>query len=472
MFYLLLFIAMCLAFRAGRVPMRVAAFAAVCLWGAYESFYGLLQIIGLEPSFNPAFVLTGHFENPGPFGGFIAMTMAVSGGYLLRFWRRRRGFYRAALFGVAALNFTLGLLVLPASMSRAAWFALAAALLSVLLMDRKSREWIRRHRALCFSVAGLALVAVGGAFMMKRDSALGRLHIWRIEAMAIAQHPLGTGHGTALGTYGKVQEQFFQEHLPDVPESVVRVAGCPEFPFNEYLGIGMEAGVLGLVLSLAVMVGAIFMLVRRMDLMVPGLIAWAVFALASYPLSVPQTSVLLLVFLASAVPSRSLALSGNKSLGLRALAVAGAAVAVFVLSRPSRLEGGLVDRSAYREMYSRGYLLYQSGQHEESNEILAEGAGISSDPMFHVIMGRNSEALGDNDTAEGEYLTAWYMVPCRIYPLVRLMRLKIRCGDNAAAISIGEKIISMPVRDGHRNMLRLKEETAVSLDSLRNGNRR
>ena len=339
-------------------------------------------------------------------------------------------------------------------------------------MDRKSREWIRRHRALCFSVAGLALVAVGGAFMMKRDSALGRLHIWRIEAMAIAQHPLGTGHGTALGTYGKVQEQFFREHLPDVPESVVRVAGCPEFPFNEYLGIGMEAGVLGLVLSLAVMFGAIFMLVRRMDLMAPGLIAWAVFALASYPLSVPQTSVLLLVFLASAVPSRYRAASGWKCVCLRGLAVAGAAVAVFVLSRPSRLEGGLVDRSAYREMYNRGYLLYQSGQHEESNEILAEGAGISSDPMFHVIMGRNSEALGDNDTAEGEYLAAWYMVPCRIYPLVRLMRLKIRCGDNAAAISIGEKIISMPVRDGHRNMLRLKEETAVSLDSLRNGNRR
>ena len=123
-------------------------------------------------------------------------------------------------------------------------------------------------------------------------------------------------------------------------------------------------------------------------------------------------------------------------------------------------------------MYNRGYLLYQSGQHEESNEILAEGAGISSDPMFHVIMGRNSEAIGDAGAAEAEYLTAWYMVPCRIYPLVRLMRLKIRCGDNAAAISIGEKIISVPVRDGHRNMLRLKEETTVSLDSLRNGNHR
>ena len=224
--YLLLFIGLCLVFRFGRVPVRAVAFAAVCLWGAYEAAYGLLQILGLRPSLNPAFVLTGHFENPGPYGGFIAMTMAVSGAYLMRFWRRRRGFYRAVMFGIAVLNFTLGLLVLPASMSRAAWVALVASLLLSLLMDRRLRTWIHRHLLLCGVLAGLALIAVGGAFMMKRDSALGRLHIWRIEAIAISEHPLGTGPGTALGTYGKTQEQFFRERLHDVPESVVRVAGC------------------------------------------------------------------------------------------------------------------------------------------------------------------------------------------------------------------------------------------------------
>ena len=464
--YLLLFIGLCLVFRFGRVPVRAVAFAAVCLWGAYEAAYGLLQILGLRPSLNPAFVLTGHFENPGPYGGFIAMTMAVSGAYLMRFWRRRRGFYRAVMFGIAVLNFTLGLLVLPASMSRAAWVALAVSLLLSLLMDRRLRTWIHRHLLLCGVLAGLALIAVGGAFMMKRDSALGRLHIWRIEAIAISEHPLGTGPGTALGTYGKTQEQFFRERLHDVPESVVRVAGCPEFPFNEYLGIGMEFGVPGLVLSLIVMAWAIFVLVRRRDLMASGLIAWAVFALASYPLSVVQTSVLLLVFLASAVPSWNRAASGRKNICQRAIAVAGAAVALFTVMHPSRLEGGLMDRSAYRELYGRGYLLYQSGQYEESYEVLERGSQISSDPMFHVIMGRNSEALGDNVSAEDEYLTAWYMVPCRIYPLVRLMRLKIRCGDNAGAVLIGEKIVSMPVREGHRNMLRLKNEAAASLDSL------
>lgn len=456
-----------MVFRCGRVPVRAVAFAAVCLWGAYEAAYGLLQILGLRPSLNPAFVLTGHFENPGPYGGFIAMTMAVSGGYLLRFWRRRQGVYRAAMFSIAVLNLALGLLVLPASMSRAAWFALVMSLLLFLLMDRKLRTWIHRHLLLCGVLVGLALVAAGGAFLMKRDSALGRLHIWRIEAIAISEHPLGTGPGTALGTYGKTQESFFREHLHDVPDAVVRVAGCPEFPFNEYLGIGMEFGVPGLVLALALMGGAIFSLIRHRDLMAPGLVAWAVFAMASYPLSVAQTSVLLLVFLASAIPSRNSAASGWEGVCIRALAVAGAAVAIFMLMHPLRFEGGLVDRSAYREFYRRGYLLYQSGQYEESHEVLERGSEISSDPMFHVIMGRDSEALGEYETAEAEYRTAWYVVPCRIYPLVRLMRLKIRCGDNAGAIRIGEKIASMPVREGHRNMLRLKEESAVSLDSLK-----
>ncbi len=450
---------LCLASRVGRTPLRAAVFAAVCLWGAYEAVYGLMQISSLSPSRHAAFAMTGHFENPGPYGGFIAMTMAVSGAYLLRFWRRRRGLYRAVMFGLAVLNFTLGLLVLPASMSRAGWFALGAAGLYTAFSDKKIRRWMTSANWRIVLTAALSLGFVAGAFLLKSDSALGRLHIWRIEALAIAEHPLGTGSGTALGTYGKTQARFFREHLEDVPESVVRVAGCPEYPFNEYLGLGIEYGIPGLVLSLAVTAGAVIALSRRRDLMTPGLIAWAVFAMASYPLSVPQTSVLLLVFLASAVPFRKL----PRPFGLITAAGALALIAV-CLSRP---DGGLVDRSAYRELYGSGYLLYQTGSYEESLDVLERGAEISSDPMFHIIMGRDKEALGDFKAAGDEYLTAWHMVPCRLYPLVRLMRLKLRCGDNDEAIRIGERIMSMPVRDGHRNMLRLREETEASLDSLK-----
>ena len=59
------------------------------------------------------------------------------------------------------------------------------------------------------------------------------------------------------------------------------------------------------------------------------------------------------------------------------------------------------------------------------------------------------------------------MVPCRLYPLVRLMRMEIALGNDGDADRIGEKIVSMPVHGGHSLMRRLHDETVSSLDSLR-----
>lgn len=460
--YLLLFIALSLAFRYGRASLRALLFCLVYVWGAFEAFYGLLQLTPFVASRHPAFAMTGHFDNPGPFGGFVAMTMALAGAYLVRYRRRRKGLYRASLYCIAAVSFSLGVLVLPASMSRAGWLALAVAALYIVLSDRAIRAWLTSSRWRMPVAVSLSAALLAGAFLLKSDSALGRLHIWRVEALAIADNPLGSGPSTALGAYGAAQERFFRAHLEDVPEAVVRVAGCPEYPFNEYLGLGMEYGVAGLLLSIAIALVAIVLLSLRRELSAAGMIACAVFALASYPLSVTQTSVLLVVLLASAIPPCNV-----HSRAARAVACPLAAVLCVVAI--SHLDGrsGIIDRSAYRELYSRAYFLYQAGEYVQSNAVLSEGAAVSSDPMFRVIMGRNYEALGDAAGAEAEYLRAHYMVPCRIYPLVRLMRLTIRAGRDAEARAIGEKILSMPLSEGHGSMLKLRRETEASLDSLR-----
>ena len=51
----------------------------ISLWGIAEAGYGLLQVLGWRSSRHALYALTGHFQNPGPFGGFIACVMAVSG---------------------------------------------------------------------------------------------------------------------------------------------------------------------------------------------------------------------------------------------------------------------------------------------------------------------------------------------------------------------------------------------------------
>lgn len=459
---ILLFVALILLQRYGRDSLRSAVFACLCVWSSYEAVCALMQVAGLSASHHAAFAMTGNFSNPGPLGGFVAVSLAVSLSYLVKYRRRYKGWYRGTMYALAAVSAFLGFMVLPASLSRGAWLSLAVVLVEILWSEGLLRKFFAGRRWLILPVTLLVLLSVASVFYIKRDSAVGRIHIWHMELRAMAANPWGTGHGTALATYGKTQEEYFRAHLDEVPEVIVRVAGCPEYPFNEFLGTGMEYGWPGLMAALGVILGGTALLVRRRSIYAAGLVAWSVFALSSYPLSVPQTSVQLMVLLAAVVP----AYRDRRSRTFVPAAVAlGLLVATFIMR--DRADFTVSDRSGYRELYNSGYSLYQSGEHARSNEELGLGAAISSDPMFHVIMGRNYEALGEYGAAREEYIRAYYMVPCRLYPLVRLMRMEIALGNDGDADRIGEKIVSMPVHDGHSLMRRLHDETVSSLDSLR-----
>ena len=65
----------------------------------------------------------------------------------------------------------------------------------------------------------------------------------------------------------------------------------------------------------------------------------------------------------------------------------------------------------FRYLYDLGYSLHKVGRYNESDEVLRQGSRFSSDPLFHVIMGKNHEAVGRYEDAEGEYLKAYHMVP-------------------------------------------------------------
>lgn len=82
-----------------------------------------------------------------------------------------------------------------------------------------------------------------------------------MELRAIADKPLtGHGFGKSLGAYGDAQAEYFETE--ERGQERVRIAGCPEYAFNEYLRMGMEFGILGLLLSVAVIVLGTTMLCR------------------------------------------------------------------------------------------------------------------------------------------------------------------------------------------------------------------
>ena len=499
-----------LSIRDGRqFPYSFAwiVLVALCVWGVTEAACGLWQAIGRGVSRHALYAMTGHFSNPGPFGGFIACIMAVAFAWVYPSLREKPNgsSIKKVTEGIALIALAAGMLVLPASMSRTAWLGLAVAVAVTLLGDDGARGWVRRHRFVIPLGAVVVAALMAGAFLLKRDSAVGRLHIWDIEARAVMARPLfGAGPGLGLGAYGDAQAAFFRDRLPDpatadsndshfsrlpaILRTRVQAAGCPEYPFNEFLGIGMETGLPGLLLALSAAVLALLSLFRRRNPFAAGLLCWVVFALASYPLSLPQLCILLVVFLAeSASPyekrnfrSETCASSQSepKTAGITILsALLGLVLCVMswqlgdgrrsVWPEALRAKSTELQRSVdYRRLYADGHALFQAGRFAESLELLRLGALLSSDPMFDIIIGRDYEALGDFDKARDAYLRAHYMVPGRLYPLVRLMRLQVRSGQDTQALQTARTLLDLPVNPRHRTMQRLHDEAEATRDSL------
>ena len=250
----------------------------------YETSLGLLQIIGVCASSHSNFIMTGSFDNPGPYGGFIAIMLAILGAYVL-LNRNVNIWYEKALVVLSMISCALCIIVLPASMSRAAWLALGVAALVLGLKELNLVDWIRNHKRWAIITSVLVLMVMTGVFFIKKDSAIGRLHIWNIELRAIADKPwTGYGKGSVLGVYGETQAEYFAEK--DRSEIIKKVAGCPEYAFNEYLKIGIEYGIPTMLAVIVVLIVLINLLLKVGSPFAYGLIAFCVFAFFSYPLSV------------------------------------------------------------------------------------------------------------------------------------------------------------------------------------------
>lgn len=446
--------------------LRGVIVTAICLWGIAEAGYGLVQVLGWRSSRHALYALTGHFQNPGPFGGFIACVMAVAGAWVMGPARHagRRSGISALVSVIAWAALTMGLLVLPASMSRAGWLGLAVALGVESLRRPGLRGWLRTHHWAAPASGAVIIALLVGAFALKPDSALGRVHVWRMECRSIAERPWrGAGPGMGPWAYGEAQEAFFREHLAAASPATVRVAGCPEYAYNEYLGLGVEYGQPVTLLFILLVVSSIAVLHKAGSPLAAGLTAWAVFACASYPLAVTQLRILGAVFVLCAVVAGVL-----ETVGCRRCAALLPGVCALLLTGWVWSRGGLkmIDPENVRSVYAEGYALHQAGQYSESTAVLEKGALMSCDPMFEIIMGKNAEALGDVDKAAALYEKAHYMVPSRLYPLVRLMRLQIRQGRDAEALETAREIVAMPVNGRNGGMVRLHRETQKTLDSL------
>ena len=430
----------------------------LCAAGGYELWTGFMQLAGREASRHHLFDVTGTFFNPGPYAIFVAVVLAVSVAWWYRHGEAFAGRGRWSRMGacsvaaVAVFCFP----VLVATWSRAAWVAVAVAAACLL--------W-KAHRRMVLWGMGVAVCAGVAAYFLKQGSADGRLLMTMVAGRAWAGEWLcGHGLGGYAQAYGAAQEAFFAAR-PGSPLSVV--AGSPEYAFNGVLGVGVEQGVLGVVPALVLGLWSLAVLCRRGEVSAYGWLVLLVSSLFSYPFALwPFLSLAVAwVALAVSLEAGTAEVRWWKRTAVWPVVAAGG-WCVWNLSDDTarRVEAyeefrrvrGIQDvafledyRKKYEDLkaypdflFTFGTALREAGRYNESNAMLRQGTRVSCDPVFYTLMGNNYRDLGAVAEAESAYRKAFGMLPGRMYPLYRLMKLYEAEGQMRKAEEMARQIIA------------------------------
>lgn len=399
--------------------------------GLFEVAQGMAQILGLEQSRHIMWLITGSFNNPGPYGCYLAVMLSIATAAYVKTHNK--------WYGYAILPL---LVMLPSTWSRASILSYILVI-GILYLDIWKRYW---------KIIVIAVVVIASAlYIIKRRSADGRMFMLYMSLKVFADNLFtGVGTGGYLDSIGETTADYFVKN----PTSLfVNIVGVPDHTFCEPMRIAVEQGGIGLLLFTTVIVLSIKTLLMEKSPIAYGLLSLVAFSFFSYPFSITSFCILATIFVAAAATfSRDNKFRCKKSWKY-VLLIFPVALVVFVNNNLRyRIEnsedyhrfegiknGSFIDdyyelRPSMNDnvsfLFNFGALLRDNGRYNDSNDMLRQGSELSADPMFEILMGRNYEDLKKYDIADSLYTKAFFMQPNRLYPLYRQMKLYEQMNDS------------------------------------------
>ncbi|GEM_PF-2794142 len=286
------------------LSQKVVNYWLICFFifsGAIEALWGGLQLIGIAEHYNSRNLPTGSFQNPGPYGGYLAMVFPMALYYILRDFhvlkcttnKLLRPFYLRfylSFFTLISIAFMLHL-----ANSRASWLAALISGITIVfavivkLKKINIKSFVNIHKIkLILGVSFLLIVlslTVHHLYGIRKGSSDTRVLIWKISLPIIPQQPSGVGIGHYLGAYTKAHIKYMNS--PNATTQDKKLAICTRFSYNEYITICIEFGILGLLFYLLSIIGAVFIGFKNKRFApTASIISLSVFASMSYPFSI------------------------------------------------------------------------------------------------------------------------------------------------------------------------------------------
>ena len=421
------------------------------------SVYGILQYFGVA-GHSRGMPVCGCYDNPAGF----AITVSASLSFIILGFRSNNRYLR--IFHIT--TFLIAIIALILSESR-------AGILSVIVMFvLGGHKFINIKPTVKWGLVIALLIMLVPLAIQKYDSASGRLLIWTCTLLMIREKLLfGYGQGGFESHYMDFQAAYLGNN-PD--NDFIMLADTVQYPFNEYLYILTNYGIIGLGIVLLYLGYLLYRYTKnrtpeRLSALL-AIISVAVFAMFSYPLMYP--------FVWFILAYGSLVLFSDIKIKIRhdnwiVKVIAMSAIIICVLvgwkiyrwsvaeirwatvAKTVEVDQNTLDEFGrlYRVlssdryfMYNYAYTLYSSGNYDKAASIVAECRRLWADYDVEILSGTIAEKMDLIDEAIEHYTTAMNMCPNRFSPHYMLMRLYDSNGDVELALEQAVKIVGKPIK--------------------------
>lgn len=477
----------------------------VAISGIAQAIYGSMQIIGYFPSFNSRFNTTGSFFNPGPYGGFLAMVWPIALGlnlykneYIIHFkakYKRNKKTILKVIKGlftyIPIISLITIFIVLPSTRSRSAWLAviLSSALLYAFNFFYKNEKikQIRNSKnkiriiLLLIVVSSLTLY---GLYFFKKESANGRMLIWRISTNIIKENPLlGVGFDRFKTYYMNYQGNYFIDNRGAKSEIL---ADNISYPFNEILQLLVENGFVGILPIIFIVVYALKSIGRHSSLskiFFSVSLSLMIFGMFSYPsqiLPIKMIGVMAISFF-SRNDTTWIHMRISYSSIMKRKLIFNLVVLIFIIISfnwayrktiyiERRFKEWKVALDYYNyELYEKsvstfesivpfefynegtflmnyGKALLMSGNDEKAIKILKKCKHYLNNTVIEIALGDAYKRTKQYSKAESAYTNALNMTPNRFYPIYLLAKLYSDTNQPKRACQMAKLFLTKPIK--------------------------
>lgn len=444
-----------------KIPNKGVINIAIIVVGALQAVWAILQQCGIAGSNSPYFEVTGFSRSSGILGGFQAIALATA---LLC----QKKTNKVIPFALVSIPLLYSMLI---SGSRAAIPAFAFA--TAFLFREKISALVKAKKWFVFPVCLILIVSIVSLYLYRPESANARLLIWKVTAGIIQDNPIfGIGPGRFRAEYMLYQAKYFTENPTSIFASVADNAA---YPYNEYLRITTEYGIIGLFL-LMFFIFTLFKNAADKDQTCP-LLALLVFSCFSFPTENPLTSVLFpslagCCYTWKSTNSNKAIVSVISAFSFLVTAASGIWLYLDTEKHIDKLKNEFCPISE-RVLFQRLPHIYTNIRFNSIYWHLQEKYAKLQEPekSEYILptcenwcsLGCKYLGNGNLETAEKVFREACCMIPTRMLPKYYLWKVLLMQGRDDEADELADTILTLKVKVDNTTTLRIIQEVKNSL---------